>query len=174
MVGTVNVGSGGPGSNPEPGPGGSNPPDSSNPGGSNPSPQPNPQTQQQSRPGAARPTAANITSAPNTTTVASFLSSGLRLSARCESGQRGTVSVRLSRREARKLGLRGATTLATARVTCGSNDAVAVRLRAAAHVKQALRKARRSVAATVSIKMGSGPTATSASRRLVLKAGRRR
>jgi plastocyanin len=170
MVGTVNVGSGGPGADPGP-----NPNDTNNNNNTttdtNPGPQSNPQTQPQPGPSTDRPTAASITSAPSTT-VASFLSSGLRLSAKCESGQRGTVSVRLSRREARKLGLRGATTLAKARVTCGSNDALAVRLRASAHVKQALRKARGSVAATVSIKMGSGRTATSASRRLVLKAGR--
>jgi hypothetical protein len=74
------------------------------------------------------------------------------------------------KREARKLGLKKATTLASKAVTCAANDKVTVTLKASAKLKKKLRKTRGSAKATVRITMGSGAAATSSSETLVLKA----
>jgi len=157
MTGTVTVGT-------DPGAGaGGKPPSPPKPPGAGlqpPPPLPNPVT------------AARLDRLPKTK-LASFLRKGLRVSSRCESGLRGTVRVKLSRREARKLGLEKATTLASRAVRCGTGDTVAVRLRPSKRMKKALRKARGPVVTTVSITMGSGSSATSSSRRLVLSAPRK-
>jgi plastocyanin len=106
----------------------------------------------------------------STTKLASFLKKGLKISSACESGLRGKVQVQVSKREARKLGLKKATTLASKAVTCAADDKVTVTLKASAKLKKKLRKARGSAKATVRITMGSGAAATSSSGTLVLKA----
>ena len=62
--------------------------------------------------------------------LAAFLKHGLKVSSACESGLRGTVGIKLSRKEARKLGLKQATTIATKSVRCAANDRVSVTLKA--------------------------------------------
>jgi len=154
MAGTIGVG------NPPPPPGtGPGPKPSPQPG---PGPLPTPQ-----------PTPAKLNKLPRTT-LGTFLRKGLRLVSRCETGQRGTVRITMTRGQARKIGLRRATTLATKRVRCGANDRMVVRLKPSAKLKRKLRTARRSVVMTVRVRMGSGSSATSDSRRLVLRAPKRR
>jgi plastocyanin len=168
MVGKVDVGEGtDPGPGPGPGPGGTGdtpPPPVVTPPGPpvlNPGPTPVP------------PTAAKLKTLPRTT-LAAFRKHGLRLASSCESGMRGKVQIQLSRREAHKLGLRRATTLASKAVKCGGNDKVTVRLKPSGRFKRALSKAHRSVVTTVNVTMGSGSTATSDTRRLVLAAPKHR
>jgi plastocyanin len=118
-------------------------------------------------------TAAKLAKLPKTR-LASFLKKGLRVSSACETGLRGRVTVRLSRSQARKLGLKKATTLAGRAVRCGAKDRVTVTLKASAKLKRKLAKARGSVRTTVTITMGSGSAATSSSRQLVLSAPKQR
>jgi plastocyanin len=155
MVGTVNVG------NPPP------PPPDTNPS----PPPPSPFTGNPPMP--TPPTAAKLSTLPRTT-LASFLRKGVRIATRCESGQRGTVRVTLSRSQARKLGLRRATTLASKAVRCGADDRAVLRLKPSAKLKRKLRTARGSVVTKVTVRMGAGADATSHSRRLVLRAPKRR
>jgi hypothetical protein len=89
---------------------------------------------------------------PARTTVARFLSRGIRVTGTCASGRRGTVQLTVSRKTARRIGLRG-TTLASRSVRC-ANGLVA-RLRAAARAKSALRRARGPVATTLRVRLGS-------------------
>jgi len=154
MTGTVDVGN-----SPDPGPG-------PKPGGTPPKPGPGLQAPPPLPPPTA--TAAQLGKLPKTK-LSSFLKKGLRISSKCESGLRGSVKVLLSRKEARKLRLKKATTLASKTVVCGANDTVAVRLKPSKRMKKALRKARKSVTVTVKIAMGSGSEATSSSRKLVLR-----
>lgn len=137
-------------------------------GDPNPTPQPTPTPTPTPTP-EPQATAAKLAKL-STTKLASFLKKGLKVSSACESGLRGTVRLHVSKREARKLGLRKATTLASKAVTCAGNDKVTVTLKASAKLKRKLRKARGSARATVKITMGSGSAATSSSGSLVLKA----
>jgi len=163
MVGTVTVGEGGPGPDPDP------------PGPPNPSPPPGGQPPPGGGPGPVPPapdppTRARLNRLPKTT-LASFLRRGLKVTTRCEAGQRGTVRIALSRREARKLGLRRATTLAQRTVRCRSNDRVTLRLSSSRRLERALRRARGSVKVTVGVRVGSGRDATTHSRKLILRRG---
>jgi plastocyanin len=163
MSGTVVVGDE---QTPDPGPGpgtGGNPPPPPPPSGPGADPLPNP---------LPSVTAAKLAKL-STTKLATFLKKGLKISSACESGLRGKVQVQVSKREARKLGLKKATTLASKAVTCATNDRVTVTLKASAKLKRKLRKARGSARATVKITMGSGAAATSSSGTLVLKAPKR-
>ena len=158
MVGTVDVGEG---SNPNPNPPGS------------PKPQPKPPILvEPPLPAPDAPTKARLNALPKTN-LATFIKRGLKVTTRCESGQRGTVRIELARREARKLGLRKATVLASKRVRCGSNDRVTLRLKASKALKRKLNRARGSVKVTVRVRMGSGRTATTHSRKLTLTKKRR-
>ncbi len=56
--------------------------------------------------------------------------------------------------------------LASKRVRCGSNDRVTLRLKASKALKRKLNRARGSVKVTVRVRMGSGETATTHSRKL--------
>ncbi|HWM08545.1 MAG TPA: hypothetical protein VNO82_04350, partial [Solirubrobacteraceae bacterium] len=150
MDGTINVGN----QPPDPDPPGSPPPPPPPP---LPDPIPTPD-----------PTEARLSKPPRTT-LASFMRKGLRIVSRCEAGQRGRVRITLSRSQARKLGLRRATTLASKAVRCGANDRTVLRVKPSAKLKRKLRRATRSITATVTIRMGSGANATSDSRRLVLR-----
>jgi plastocyanin len=161
MSGTVKVGEEqkpDPDPDPDPTPGGTGNPPAGNGPGTDPLPNPLPTA-----------TAAKLGKLPKTK-LASFLKKGLKVTSACESGLRGKIGIKLSKREARKLGLKKATTLVTKTVTCGANDTVAVRLKPSKKLKKALKKARRSLTATVKITMGSGSAATSSSRPLVLSA----
>jgi hypothetical protein len=155
MDGSVDVGSPPPGPGPGPKPGGTPPP---GPGLQLQLPPPLP-------PAA---TAAALDRLPKAR-LSSFLKKGLRISSKCESGLRGKVRVQLGRKQARRLGLKKATTLASKTVVCGADDRVAVRLKPSKRMKKALRKARGSVTTTVKITMGSGSAATTSSRKLVLR-----
>ena len=158
MTGTVDVGEDpGPGPGPDPGPrpGGQTPPPNPNPPLTNPSPLPT-------------ATAAQLSRMPRTS-LRTFLRRGLKLTSACEAGLRGKVRVTLGRRAARRLGLRKSTTLASKAVRCGAGDRLSVRLKPSAKLTRKLRKERRSLTATVKITMGAGATATTDSRRLVIK-----
>ncbi len=139
-----------------------------------PDPDPNPNPPSPSPPGPGPttpdsvPTDARLSKLPRTT-LASFMRKGLRIVSRCEAGQRGRVRITLSRSQARKLGLKRATTLASKAVRCGANDRTVLRVKPSARLKRKLRRARRSITATVTIRMGSGANGTSDSRRLVLR-----
>ncbi len=158
MVGTVDVGEG---SNPSP-----NPPGSPKPPAKPPVVNPFP-------PAPDAPTKARLNALPKTS-LATFIKRGLKVTTRCESGQRGTVRIELARREARKLGFKKAQVLASKRVRCGANDRVTLRLKASKALKRKLNRARGSVKVTVKVRMGSGDTATTHSRKLTLTKKKRR
>ena len=160
MTGTVAVGEDPGTGEPGPGPGTNDPPVIVPPG---PGPSGNPPL-----PPAPTATAAKLGKLPKLS-LATFMKKGVRLSSACESGQKGRITVSLSKRQARKLGLKKATTLASKAIRCGSADKVTVKLTASKKLKKALKKARGSVSTTVKITMGSGRTATSNSKSLVLK-----
>jgi hypothetical protein len=85
---------------------------------------------------------------------------GLRVSATCVSVGRGTLKLAVSRKVARKLGLRK-TTLARRSVRCGTGFKLTARLKPSGKVARALRRARGSFSATLSLTMsGSEGRAT--------------
>jgi plastocyanin len=153
MVGTAEVGEGSaPG--PDPGPGGTGqtpPPPSLTPG----------------PPTSTMPTKAKLAKLP-ATRLDQFMRRGIKVSSACETGLSGRIRVTLGRKAARKLGLER-TTIASKRVRCGGEDRVTARLKPSRSIARALRKARGSVNAKLTITMGVGDVASSSSRQLVLK-----
>ncbi|HWM08882.1 MAG TPA: plastocyanin/azurin family copper-binding protein, partial [Solirubrobacteraceae bacterium] len=103
--------------------------------------------------------------------LAQFLRKGLTVRTACEAGERGTLSIVVSRKQARqKLRLRRAFTIARKRFTCGADDRRTLRLKPSAKAKRTLRKARgRTLVATVVVQVGSGRDATKDSRTLVIR-----
>jgi hypothetical protein len=118
-------------------------------------------------PTSTRPTEAKLAKLP-ATPLSRFASRGVKVSSACETGLSGRIRVTLARKAARKLGLKR-TTIASKPVRCGGDDRVTARLKPSRSVARALRKARGSVSAKVTITMGVGDVASSSSRRLVLK-----
>jgi PKD repeat protein len=105
--------------------------------------------------------------------LASLVRNGLKVSATCVSVGRGTLKLAVTRAVARKLGLKG-TTLAQKSVRCGSEFKLTARLKPGGKVAKALKRARGSYAATLSLTMsGAGGRATD-SQRLVLRGKRPR
>ena len=94
----------------------------------------------------------------------------MRVRTACETGLSGRVRITLGRKAARRLGLRSRT-IASARVRCGRNDRATARLKPSRDVARALRRARGSLRATVTVRVGVGDVASSSSRRLVLERG---
>jgi plastocyanin len=162
MVGTAEVGEG-----TDPGPG----PDPGGPGGTGEPPTPTPTPTPTPQPAAPAPpvalTEAKLAKLPSTR-LGAFLRRGLRVRSACESGLTGRVRVTIGRTAARKLRL-GGRTIATAKVRCGSDDRLTARLKPSRKAVRALRRAKGSVRATVTVRMGAGDVATSSSRRIVLK-----
>lgn len=107
------------------------------------------------------------------TTLATFLRRGVKVTVQCSTpGMRGTARLEVSRRDARRLRLRGLV-VASRSVVCGNGRTVTATLKATKKAKRALRKARSSVTATVRVRMSTTRTTVSHSRRLVLRASRR-
>jgi hypothetical protein len=109
---------------------------------------------------------------PKKTTLASFLRRGLRVTAQCTPGMRGTARLEVSRSQARKLRLSGLQ-IASRSVTCRSNGTASVLLKASKRAKRALRKARGSVTVTVRFRMSNTRTTVAHSRMLVLRGSRK-
>jgi plastocyanin len=103
------------------------------------------------------------------TSAGAFAKYGLEVKTQCQTGQRGAVSIELSANEAKKIGLKKATTLAKKSILCGPKNSAAVTLKPSAKLAKALSKARGAVTATVKVTMGSGKQATTNSRKLVLR-----
>jgi plastocyanin len=159
MVGTAEVGEGtdpGP-EDPGPGPGGT---------GQTPAPTPTPTPTPAPTPPGGAMTKAKLAKLP-AKQLGTFLRRGVRVRTACETGLSGRVTITLGRKTARKLGLRR-TTIASGRVRCGSNDRATTRLKPSKKVARALRRAKGSLRATVTVRVGVGDVASSSSRRLVL------
>ena len=119
----------------------------------------------------AKPTAAKL-KLPAATTTGKFAKRGLKVSTACEAGFTGKATIRVSKREARKLGLKQATTLASKALHLRHlrqrhGDAEALQ-----EVQRALNKTKKAVTVTVKVTMGAGSMATSSSQTLKLKAAK--
>ena len=77
----------------------------------------------------AKPTATKL-KPPAATTTGKFAKQGLKVSTACEAGFTGKATISVSKREARKLGLKQATTLASKTLTCGASDSATTTLKA--------------------------------------------
>ena len=115
-----------------------------------------------------KPTASKLNKLPATTT-AKFAKSGLTVSTACEAGFTGRVTISVTKKEARKLGLKKATTLASKALTCGTSDRAIATLKASKKLQRAISKSKKPVSVTVKVTMGAGSMATSSSQTLTLK-----
>jgi PKD repeat protein len=93
--------------------------------------------------------------------VRTFRRSGLRVDVSCAWIDSGRLTLTVSSKVARKLGLRGTRTLASARVRCDVDGRMTVVLTASDKAKKALRKAKGSVRATLTLRMDSGDVSLS-------------
>jgi plastocyanin len=89
---------------------------------------------------------------PTAPKVDVLLRGKLKLTARCSSLDRGTVTLSVSKAVAKKLKLKGTTTLATGTSRCGGNNRFTVTLRATRAARTALARSRKAVKATVTLK----------------------
>ena len=94
--------------------------------------------------------------------------SGLRVTATCTGADRGTARLQVSRRAARKLGLRS-TTLARRSGRCDDRGRLRLALKPTARVKRALRRARGTVRATLAVRVADGSAASTDRLRLTLR-----
>ena len=78
----------------------------------------------------------------------------------------------MSKTEARKLGLKKATTLASKAITCGTSDSATATLKLSKKLQRAISKSKKAVTLTVKVTMGAGSMATSSSQTLKLKAAK--
>jgi plastocyanin len=141
-------------------PPGGNPPGGNPPGGNPPGGNP---------PGGNPPaTAADLNTLPRTT-LKKFRKKGLSITSACESGLSGKVQIALSRKQAKRIGSKKAVVLASKRVTCPAVDRISLRLKPTKKMAKKLKKAKKSLTATVRITIGSGSEKTSDSAKLVLK-----
>lgn len=101
-------------------------------------------------------------------TVAAFLKGKLRVSARCSTPSSGTLSLTVSKADAKKLKLKG-TELARANAQCTGAGRVTVTVRPNAAAKKALKKWRKALKATATLTLGSAK-----STRAITLAGARR
>jgi plastocyanin len=92
--------------------------------------------------------------AKSVATVAAFLKGKLRVSARCSTPGSGTLSLTVSKGDAKKLKLKG-TELARAGAQCTGTGRLTVVVRPSAAVKRALKSWRRTLKATATLTLGS-------------------
>ena len=115
-----------------------------------------------------KPTAAKLNKLPATTT-AKFAKSGLKVTTACEAGFTGRVTISVSKSQARKLGLKKATTLASKAITCGTSNKATATLKAAKKFQRAISKSKKPVSVTVKVTMGAASMATTSSQTLTLR-----
>jgi hypothetical protein len=94
-------------------------------------------------------------------TVRTFRRSGLRVAVSCAWIDSGRLTLTVSSKVARKLGLRGTRTLASARVRCDVDGRMTVVLPPSDKAEKALRKAKGPVRATLTLRMDSGDVSLS-------------
>ena len=75
----------------------------------------------------------------------------------------------MTKSQARKLGLKKATTLASKAITCGTSDKAIATLKTSKKLQRAISKSKKPVSVTVKVTMGAGSMATSSSQTLTLK-----
>jgi plastocyanin len=92
--------------------------------------------------------------AKSAASVAGFVSGKLKLSARCSTPSSGSLSLTVSKADAKKLKLKG-TELARVSAQCTGTGRVAVTVKPSAAAKRALKKWRRALKATATLTLGS-------------------
>jgi PKD repeat protein len=108
-------------------------------------------------------------SRPASTTVATFARRGLSVLVTCTEAMRGTAKVTVSSKTRKALKLKRAT-LASGRVSCDGAGSERVKLKVSKTVKRALDSTKRSVKATLTVRLrASGEPATKRTRRITLK-----
>ena len=103
------------------------------------------------------------------TTLKKFRKQGLSITSACESGLSGKVQIALSKKQAKRIGAKKALVLASKRVTCKADDRISLKLKPSKKMAKKLKKAKKSLTATVKITIGTGSEKTSDSAKLVLK-----
>jgi plastocyanin len=87
-------------------------------------------------------------------TVAAFMMGKLRITARCSTPSSGTLTLTVSKADAKKLKLKGVE-LARASAQCTGNGRLTVAVRPSAAAKKALKKWRKALKATATLTLGS-------------------
>jgi hypothetical protein len=87
--------------------------------------------------------------------ITAFRRSGLAVGVSCSLVDSGRISLSVTKRVARKLKLRGTRTLAAADIRCESGGRMTVYLQPGKKVRKALAKSKRSVPATITLRMGA-------------------
>jgi plastocyanin len=106
------------------------------------------------------PWAALDAPAKNVASVAAFAGGKLKVSARCSTPSSGTLSLAVSKADAKKLKLKG-TELARSSAQCTGVGRVTVTLRPSAAVKRALKHWKRTLKATATLTLGSAKSSRS-------------
>jgi PKD repeat protein len=101
--------------------------------------------------------------------VGALVRNGLRVRASCVAVGRGTLSLTVTRKVARRLGLGKRTTLASRSVRCGDESRLTVRLKPSSRVKRALRRADGKFTATLRLRMNGVDGPASDSEKLTLR-----
>jgi hypothetical protein len=96
--------------------------------------------------------------AKSVATVANFLKGKLRVSARCSTPSTGTLTLTVSKADAKKLKLKGVE-LARVGAQCTGNGRLTVTVRPSAAAKKALKKWRKTLKATATLTLGSAKSA---------------
>jgi hypothetical protein len=102
-------------------------------------------------------------------TVAAFRRGRLAVRIRCQAVERGSLTLTVSRKVARRLGLRSRT-LASRRVTCDGSR-INVLLKPKARVKRALAQQRRAIRVTLTVRFAGSERAVKDSRSFTLRKG---
>jgi PKD repeat protein len=106
---------------------------------------------------------------PARTTLSRFARRGLQVTVTCTDAMSGSASLKVTRREARRLGLK-TRTLASRPVRCALPGTESVTLKPSRRIRRALATAERSVRASLDVRMGvAGEPAKAATRRVSLR-----
>jgi hypothetical protein len=103
------------------------------------------------------------------TSLKTFRKRGLSITSACEAGLTGKVRIALSRKQAKRIGSKKALVLVSKRITCESGDRVTLKLKPSKKMAKKLKRAKKSLRATVKVTFGAGSAKTADSATLVLK-----